>query len=148
MRQADLPSRLIGYVQLHVGGRVVAVPVQAIKVDRDGGEWPGGFYTEGAQYGIYVSEEASEEAVAEQNQASLDGGHPAHRQEGPELRSGLGSAHVSVRATARERISNASTTLGRSPRGTRSSSALNARMVSAVMVSATRSPFGVRRTSV
>ncbi len=73
MREADLPSRLIGYVQLHVGGKVVAVPVQAIKVDRDGGERPGGFYAEGAQCGIYVSDEASEEDVTEQiKRASMD----------------------------------------------------------------------------
>jgi hypothetical protein len=73
MRAANLPSRLIGYVQLHVGGKVVAVPVQAIKVDADSGERPGGFYAEGTQFGIYVAEEMSEEDVAEQiKRASVD----------------------------------------------------------------------------
>jgi hypothetical protein len=65
--------RLLGYVQLRVGSRVMAVPVQAIKLDPDGGKRPGGFYVEGSQIGIYVDEQAGEAAVAEQiEQASND----------------------------------------------------------------------------
>jgi hypothetical protein len=66
MRDINPTSRLLGFVQLSVGGRVVAVPVQAVRLDRDGGEQPGGFYAEGSHCGIYVEERASEEDVAEQ----------------------------------------------------------------------------------
>jgi hypothetical protein len=66
MREMNLSSRLLGYVQLRVGDKLVAVPVQAMKLDRDGGKRPGGFYTEGVELGIYVDEEAPEHDVEEQ----------------------------------------------------------------------------------
>jgi hypothetical protein len=66
MREANVSSRLLGYVQLRVGERIVAVPVQAMKLDRDGRKRPGGFYAEGSQLGIYVDEQAPEADVQEQ----------------------------------------------------------------------------------
>ncbi len=66
MREANLSSRLLGYVQLRVGGQVVAVPVQSLKLDPDGGKRPGGFYAEGAEIGIYVDEQSGDVDVTEQ----------------------------------------------------------------------------------
>jgi len=66
MREMNLSSRLLGYVQLRIGGKVVAVPVQSMKLDRDGGNRPGGFYAEGSHLGIYVDAEAPEQDVTEQ----------------------------------------------------------------------------------
>jgi hypothetical protein len=62
----NVSPRLLGYVQLRVGDRVVAVPVQAMKLDPDGGKRPGGFYVEGTQLGIYVDSDADSGDVAEQ----------------------------------------------------------------------------------
>lgn len=70
MREMNVPSRLLGYVQLRVGARVVAVPVQSMKLDQDGGKQPGGFYAEGTQLGIYVDAEAPEDTVQEQIRAA------------------------------------------------------------------------------
>jgi len=72
MREANVSSRLLGYVQLQVGGRLVAVPVQAVRLDADGGETPGGFYAEGTQIGIYVDEKASQSDVADQIRRASD----------------------------------------------------------------------------
>ena len=70
MAEMNVPSRLLGYVQLRVGTKIVAVPVQSIKLERDGGKQPGGFYAEGTQLGIYVDEEAPEAAMEEQIRAA------------------------------------------------------------------------------
>jgi hypothetical protein len=73
MRETNVSSRLLGYVQLRVGARIVTVPVQSMKLDQDGGKRPGGFYAEGAQLGIYVDEEAADADVQEQiREASND----------------------------------------------------------------------------
>jgi len=66
MREMNAPSRLLGYVQLRVGTKVVAVPVQSMKLDRDGGKRPGGFYAQGTDLGIYVDTEAPEEEIHDQ----------------------------------------------------------------------------------
>ncbi len=66
MRETNIASRLLGYVQLRIGERVVAVPVQAMKLERDGGRAPGGFYVEGSQLGIYVDGRGDAQEVAEQ----------------------------------------------------------------------------------
>jgi len=66
MRETNVSSRLLGYVQLRVGARIIAVPVQSMKLEQDGGKRPGGFYVEGSQLGIYVDEQAAESDVEEQ----------------------------------------------------------------------------------
>jgi hypothetical protein len=66
MRETNVSSRLLGYVQLRVGARIIAVPVQSMKLEQDGGKRPGGFYVEGSQLGIYVDEQAGESDVEEQ----------------------------------------------------------------------------------
>jgi hypothetical protein len=68
-------ARFLGYVQLQVGSKVFALPVQAAPLKRaDGSEKPGGFFMEDSgQYGILVDSEASERDVQDQIQkASLD----------------------------------------------------------------------------
>ena len=65
MREAN-PTRLLGYVQLRVGQKTIAVPVQAVKLDRDGGNRAGGFYVEDDQFGIYVDEAGTATDVQEQ----------------------------------------------------------------------------------
>jgi len=62
--------RLLGYVQLRVGDRVVAVPVQAMKLDQDGDSRPGGFYVTGKEYGIYVDAAGEPHEVADQIRAA------------------------------------------------------------------------------
>ncbi len=51
-------GRLIGVVQVQVGAKVFALPVQAVKLDRDSGEQrPGGFFRDEAGHlGILVDE--------------------------------------------------------------------------------------------
>lgn len=54
-------GRLIGVVQVQVGAQVFALPVQAVKLDRDnrdgGGHRPGGFFRDEAGHlGILVDE--------------------------------------------------------------------------------------------
>jgi hypothetical protein len=66
MTDTTLSSRLIGFVQLRVGDRVVAVPVQSMKLLPDGGKRPGGFYVEGAEFGICVDDHGNPGEVAEQ----------------------------------------------------------------------------------
>jgi hypothetical protein len=63
-------SRLLGFVQLRVGDRVVAVPVQSLNLAQDGWNRPGGFYVEGQDLGIYVDVHANAEEVAEQIRAA------------------------------------------------------------------------------
>jgi hypothetical protein len=72
MREANLSSRLLGYVQLRVGEKLVAVPVQSMKLDQDGGRRPGGFYAEGTQLGIYVDDEGGEDVQEQIRKASDD----------------------------------------------------------------------------
>ncbi len=61
MKDMGTSARLIGFVQVHVGSRVFALPVQAVKVDRDRSSIPpGGFFLDdGGQYGIIVDGDAS-----------------------------------------------------------------------------------------
>ncbi len=66
MRDLTQPTRLLGYVQLRVNQRVYALPVQAVKFDRDATSQPGGFFDEEGQLGILVDSEASEGDVKEQ----------------------------------------------------------------------------------
>ena len=58
----------MGYVQLQVGSKIFALPVQAVPLKRpDGTVAPGGFFAEASgQCGIIVDSEASEEGVQEQ----------------------------------------------------------------------------------
>jgi len=52
-------GKLLGFVQVRVGARTFAVPVEAIDFDRDVGTTPaGGFFAEGDQFGILVDESA------------------------------------------------------------------------------------------
>jgi hypothetical protein len=68
-------ARFLGYVQLQVGSKIFALPVQAVPLTRpDGTSTPGGFFTEDSgECGIIVDSEASPLDVQEQIQkASLD----------------------------------------------------------------------------
>jgi len=60
MNQAGTP-RLLGYVQLRVGPKVYALPVQSAKFDRDSQTAPGGFFVEDhdGELGIMVDDDAS-----------------------------------------------------------------------------------------
>lgn len=51
-------GKLLGFVQVRVGPRTFAVPVQALDLDQDGGARVGGFFVEGDQLGIVVDESA------------------------------------------------------------------------------------------
>ncbi len=67
-------GRFLGFVQLQVGSRFFALPVQAVRLQRpDGTTVPSGFVTEGSQFGIVVDSEASEPDVQAQiRRASKD----------------------------------------------------------------------------
>ena len=68
-------ARFLGYVQLQVGAKVFALPVQAAPLRlADGKEQPGGlFFEEGGHLGILVDSDASDGDVRAQIQkASLD----------------------------------------------------------------------------
>jgi hypothetical protein len=64
MRVTTTAGKLLGFVQVRVGSRTFAVPVQALVLDQDGGSPAGGFFVEGDQLGIVVDESAPD--VAEQ----------------------------------------------------------------------------------
>jgi hypothetical protein len=73
MRDTTQAPRLLGYVQLRVGQKVYALPVQAARFDRDDAKTqPGGFFIEGeiegqgGQLGILVDSEATAGEVREQ----------------------------------------------------------------------------------
>jgi hypothetical protein len=72
MRDTITSPRLLGYVQLRVGGRVVALPVQAMKLDPDGGNRPGGFYVEGTECGICIDADATPNEVVDQIREASD----------------------------------------------------------------------------
>jgi hypothetical protein len=75
-------SRLLGYVQVHVGSRTVALAVQSIdfatshdargpgfvneRKDPEGNAQPGGLFEEGGQLGILVDSAASDADVQAQ----------------------------------------------------------------------------------
>ncbi len=59
-------TRLLGYVQLRVGERVFALPVQAAHFDADSSTTPGGFFDEGGELGILVDDDASDASVRAQ----------------------------------------------------------------------------------
>ncbi len=68
MKDIGQNARLIGFVQVHVGARVFALPVQAVRFDRDRSSIPpGGFFSdEAGQYGIIVDGDASPSDVQAQ----------------------------------------------------------------------------------
>ena len=68
MKDMGSNSRLIGFVQVHVGRRVFALPVQSVNVERDRTNIaPGGLFRDDAgQYGIIVDGEASPSDVQAQ----------------------------------------------------------------------------------
>ncbi len=61
-------GRLVGVVQLRVGGRLYAVPVQAIDFasSESTTDHTGGFFVQGDTMGILVDETASEEQMRTQ----------------------------------------------------------------------------------
>jgi hypothetical protein len=63
-------SKLLGYVQLRFGERLYAVPVQAVRFDRDSPTAPGGFFDEEGELGILVDSQASETDVKAQIQSA------------------------------------------------------------------------------
>jgi hypothetical protein len=68
-------AKLLGYVQLHIGSQVFALPVQSVHLDSDEqGKTPGGFFVaESGQCGILVDETAGDTDVQEQiERASAD----------------------------------------------------------------------------
>jgi hypothetical protein len=72
---AHQSARFLGYVQVQVGSRVFALPVQAAPLSHaDGTKEPGGFFSEeSGKFGILVDSEASDGDVQAQIQrASLD----------------------------------------------------------------------------
>ena len=66
MRAVASNSRLLGYVQLRVRERLYALPVQAVRFDRDGGSAPGGFFDANGELGILVDSAASASDVQTQ----------------------------------------------------------------------------------
>ena len=66
MRTVTTSTRLLGFVQLRVGERLYALPVQAVHFDRDSGTAPGGFFDEKGELGILVDSKASEDDVQAQ----------------------------------------------------------------------------------
>ena len=68
--QTQTTSRLVGVVQLRVGGRLYAVPVQALDfasaVADTQGPQRGGFYVQGDQMGILVDQAADEQQMRTQ----------------------------------------------------------------------------------
>lgn len=68
MKDLGTNARLIGFVQVQVGTHVYALPVQAVKVERDRVSiTPGGFFQdEAGQYGILVDGDASPDDVQAQ----------------------------------------------------------------------------------
>jgi hypothetical protein len=63
-------TRLLGYVQLRFGERLCAVPVQAVRFDRDSRTAPGGFFDEKGEFGILVDIEASDVDIRAQIQSA------------------------------------------------------------------------------
>ena len=70
MRETGINNgRLIGFVQVQVGSKVFALPVQAVRFDRARGTSPrkaGFFSDEAGQFGIVVDEDASPRDVERQ----------------------------------------------------------------------------------
>lgn len=64
----ELAGRLVGVVQLRVGGRLYAVPVQAMDFASSDSntDHRGGFFVQGETMGIVVDETASEERMRSQ----------------------------------------------------------------------------------
>jgi hypothetical protein len=68
-------GRLLGYVQLQVGERVYAIPVESIHVEQDhASSRPGGFFTDAAgKFGILVDDsDASNNVQAQIVEASAE----------------------------------------------------------------------------
>jgi hypothetical protein len=68
---ASTQGRLVGVVQVRVGGRLYALPVSAMEFASDQSDSPnnqrrGGFFVQGDTMGILVDESASEQQMREQ----------------------------------------------------------------------------------
>ncbi|APS00082.1 hypothetical protein [Pajaroellobacter abortibovis] len=63
-----VPGQLVGYIQVHVGSRMIALPVQAASLSPDEiGRTPGGFFIDATgQCGILVDHDASAPEIEEQ----------------------------------------------------------------------------------
>jgi hypothetical protein len=61
MRDMTYSPRLLGFVQLRVGAKIYALPVQAAKFDRDDKSAPGGFFVQDGdgELGIMVDSDAT-----------------------------------------------------------------------------------------
>lgn len=70
MRLATPSGKLLGVVQVRVGARTFALPVQSLAFDRDGSAPAGGFFMEGDQLGILV--DASRPDVDDQIQRATE----------------------------------------------------------------------------
>ncbi len=66
-------GKLLGYVQVRVGARMIGLPVEAMRFDRDdANKAPGGFFSdETGACGIIVDIDASVEAVNAQIQRAV-----------------------------------------------------------------------------
>lgn len=67
-------SRLVGYVEVHVGSKKIALPVQSVRYDRDSDVgMPGGlFQDEDGAFGILVDEGADPAVVKAQIAAAAE----------------------------------------------------------------------------
>lgn len=67
-------TRLLGYVEVHVGSKKIALPVQAMRYDRDSDVGlPGGlFQDEDGAFGILVDDGAAPEVVKAQIAAAAE----------------------------------------------------------------------------
>lgn len=59
-------ARLLGFVQVQVGSQVYALPVQAVRFEKDHDGHAGGFFTDEGQLGILVDGEATSGTVESQ----------------------------------------------------------------------------------
>jgi hypothetical protein len=66
MRDLTAATQLLGFVQVQIGAKIIALPVQAVRFG-DVGISAGGFFTEqSGNFGILVNADASEKEVREQ----------------------------------------------------------------------------------
>ena len=71
MNEFNLSPKLVGVVQVRVGGRLYAVPVSTMEFASDKSDSPrpvrrGGFFVQGDTMGILVDESASEQQMRQQ----------------------------------------------------------------------------------
>lgn len=67
-----IPGRIVGVVELKVGGRVVSIPVHSVAFPNDDGAEPcGGFFASGDRIGIVIRDGApARDVQAQVNKAS------------------------------------------------------------------------------